>query len=158
MNQTACSRSRAARPVPIAMHRSMVVPQGEHLRILGLWIADSSELGAPTLGTMPSMILDRLKSGFTTRSVGSETRSSGSWICLLLSIVISHVRNNDTVDNLVVGNIIPRVMTYSKSNGARISGVSSQHSFSNFWRSRTRYGVEHGNNGDNGFFLTELDV
>ena len=47
MNQTACSRSR---PVPIAMHRSMVVPPRVHLGILGSWVADSSEIGAPTLG------------------------------------------------------------------------------------------------------------
>ena len=48
MNQTACSRSR---PAPIAMHRSMVVPPGEHLRILGSWVADSLELGTQPLGS-----------------------------------------------------------------------------------------------------------
>jgi hypothetical protein len=77
---------------------------------------------------------------------------------MLLSIAISHIRNNDTVDNLVVGNILTRVMEYIKPNGARISGISSQHSFSKFWRSRTRFGVEHRKNGENGFILPELDV
>ncbi len=71
--------------------------------------------------TMPSMILDQLKSGFTTRSVGSETPMSGSWICMLLrfcsELQFSTFNTKNTVDiqldNLVVGNILPQVMEYS---------------------------------------------
>ena len=46
------------------------------------------------------------KTGFIARSVGSETRLSGCWIRMLLSIAMSYSRNNDTFDNLVVWNII----------------------------------------------------
>ena len=46
MNQAAISRSR---PVPTAMHRSMVVPSGEYLRNLASWGAEFSDFGAPTL-------------------------------------------------------------------------------------------------------------
>jgi hypothetical protein len=52
------------------------------------------------------VVMNRLTSGFFARSVGFETRLSGCWIRMLLSIAMSHIRNNDTFDNLVVWNII----------------------------------------------------
>ena len=58
------------------------------------------------LRTMTIVVMNRLTSGFIARSVGSETRLSGCWIRMLLSIAMSHIRNNDTFDNLVVWNII----------------------------------------------------
>ena len=100
------------------------------------WIRRARLLQIPShyhLITMPIMILNRLTSGFTARSVGSETWLSGSWICMLLSIAVSHFRKNDIFDNLMVVNIIQQGMEHVTSNGARISCVISRHSFSNFW-------------------------
>ena len=38
----------------------------------------------------------------------------------------------------------------------KISGVSRRHSFSNFWRLRTRFGVERRNNGENRFWHNSI--
>jgi len=93
------------------------------------------------------MILNILPSGFMARSVGSETLLSGSWICMLLSIAVLDMLNNDTFDNLVVGNIIQRRMEHGTSNSAWISCIISWHLFLKFWRSRTPskgpFGVKH---------------
>ena len=88
------------------------------------------------------MIQNRLESGFTSRSVGLETPSSGSWICILLSITISHVGESGSFDILVLANIIKRGMEHVKSNGARISYETTELSIFTFLRSRTRFGVE----------------
>jgi hypothetical protein len=73
------------------------------------WVRGAQFLQIPArqdLRTMTIIILNRLISKFFARSVGSEIRLSGCWIRMLLSIAMSHIRKNDTFDNLVVWNII----------------------------------------------------
>ena len=69
-----------------------------------------------------------------------------------------HIRNKDTFDKLVVGNILQRDMEHGTSNGARISCIISQHSFSIFEVKDDLMSNIKKKNGDKGFFLPELDV
>ena len=128
------------------------------MRILDLQSAASSDPSALALDNNAHRDSEPIDIRFYGQIVGSETRLSGSWICMLLSIAVSHSRKNDIFDNLMVANIIQQGMEHVTSNGARISCVISRHSFSNFWRSRTRFGVEHQINGGNGFLSPEIDV
>ena len=90
---------------------------------------------------MSRIILNLLESGFTARSVGFETPSSGSWICILLSFMISHVGKSLSFDILMLSNIIQRGMEHVTSNGAQISYETNEQSIFTFLRSRTQLGV-----------------
>ena len=85
------------------------------------------------------MILNRLQSCFSARSVGSENRLSGSSNRMLLSCSISSVRKNDSFDILKLVNIIQGVMEYGPTIGARLSCVTMKQSDITFWRSMTRW-------------------
>jgi len=81
-------------------------------------------------------------------SVGFEDPgdpSSGSWICILLSFMISHAEKSGAFDILVLTNIIQRGMENVTSNGAGISYEISKLSIFTFlriWCRTSKYGIE----------------
>ena len=155
MNQSSCLRLC---PVLIVRLKLMLFPSTEHLMTLASRSAVSQIAARYHLTTMSSMIFNLFESGFTARSVRYETPSSGSWICILLSCMISHVGKRGSFDSLVLFNILQRGMEHVTSNCARISYETTKQSIFTVLRLRTLFGVKHRNNGVIEFLSLAIDV